>query len=441
MAPGAAPERLTWAEARARVLAAAAPLDPVTEPLTACRGRALRVAIVAPHPLPPFRNSAMDGYAVRSADLANARPAWLPVVAVIPAGRVADRALDPGEAMRIMTGAALPAGADAVVPVEEAEREGLDGPAERVRLTGPVEPGRNVREAGLDVGTGETVLEPGRELSPHDLALAASLGCADLPVGPRLSAAVISTGDELLDPGEALRPGAIRDGNRPMLEALLEEAGCRVARSERVPDDPVRVAARIRGALDEADVVLTIGGASAGDFDPVRAALADLGGVALWRVAMRPGRPQAFGAPGDRLFFGLPGNPASVACTFEALVRPALRRRMGFAALGRPAVRARAAARVESRPGRVDFARVALERRADGWWAIPAGDPVSGHVAPQSRAHALLVVPEEAAALDAGDAAEAWVLRWPGEATAALGTGGPPPPDPAGHADRPGRPG
>jgi molybdopterin molybdotransferase len=409
------PEALSYAEARARVLAASAPLPPERLPLERAAGRALRADLVAPHGLPPFRNAAMDGYALRAADLASASravPVHLPVVAVIPAGRIAPRPLAPGEAMRIMTGAAVPAGADTIVPFEECERSG-EGAGERVRVFHPSRPGDHVRDAGADVTTGETVLEQGRELSPHDLALAGSLGFAVLEVSPRPRAIVLSTGDELLEPDQPLVPGAIRDSNRPMLAALLEGAGATIARTEHLPDDPQTVAMRLRAALAEADVVCTIGGVSAGDFDPVKLALASVGDIALWRVSMRPGRPQAFGAPGGRLCFGLPGNPASVACVFEALVRPALRRLQGFAALDRPCMPARAAVRIDSRAGRTDFVRVTLAWRGGEVWAAPAGAQVSGHLAPQSRAHALLRVPDEVAALEPGDAARAFLLRWP----------------------------
>ena len=169
----------------------------------------------------------------------------------------------------------------------------------------------------------------------------------------------------------------------------------------------------MRHAFGAADVTITIGGVSMGDFDPVRQALAQLGGIEWWRVAMKPGQPQAFGTPGGKLYFGLPGNPASVACVFEALVRPALRALQGFATLDRPTLTARAATTIESRAGRTDFVRVTLEWRDEAWQATPAGAQVSGPLTPQSRAHALLVVPEAAEALHAGDEAEAWLLRAP----------------------------
>lgn len=411
----AATESLSYAEARERILSAVRPLEPVEAAIEECRGRALRREVRARHPLPPFHNSSMDGYAVRAADTQGAEkdPRWLPVVEVLPAGAVATRAVHAGQAMRIMTGALLPPGADAVIPVENVERDGVGSPAERIRVGGTVEPGHNIRETGRDIAEGELALEAGRELSAWDLALAASLGEARLSVSPRPRAVVLSTGDELIDPGAPLKPGAIRDGNRPMLAALLEECGLVIARSARIPDDPTKVGEAVEKALVVADVVLTIGGISAGDFDPVKQAIRESGDIARWRVAMKPGRPQAFGTPGGRLFFGLPGNPASVACTFEALVRPALRRLMGFATLDRPRLRVRAAERVESRVGRVDFVRCRIEMRDGEWWARPAGPQVSGHVAPQSRAHALLVVPEGVAALESGDTADALLLRWP----------------------------
>jgi len=407
---------LSFAEARATVLAAVTPLPPETILLAAARGRALRRAVLAAHDLPPFANSSMDGFAVRSADLAgasSAAPRRLPVVAVIPAGRVAPRPLAAGEAMRIMTGAAIPEGADAVVPFEDVERSDPAAAGEHVLIPRPVRAGESLRAAGADLRAGAVALAEGRELSVHDLALLASLGEARTQVGPRPRAAVFSTGDELLDVDEPLRPGAIRDSNLLMLTQMLEECGAVVVKAERLRDDAARVGASVREALAEADVVLTIGGVSAGDFDPVKESLAALGAIELWRVAMKPGRPQAFGAPGGRLFFGLPGNPASVACVFEALVRPALRKLQGHSALDRPRIPVRTAEAIESRVGRTDFIRATIERRGDAWWASACGEQISGHLTPQSRAHVLAVVPEELARVEPGTALEALVLRWP----------------------------
>ena len=411
--------RLSYPEARARVLGAARALPAEIIPLAKARGRALRQALSAPHPLPPFRNSAVDGFAVRVADLARAsvaQPVELRVIATLAAGRVAPEALPPGATLRIMTGAMLPAEADAVVPLEDAvaSPEATPAATATARFARVAATGANVREAGRDLETGALALEDGRELSPHDLALLASLGLARIPAGPRPRVVVLSTGSELLDVAAPLEPGRIRDSNTLMLRMLLEECGANLLRCERLPDDAMTVNRAIADAVREADAVISVGGVSVGDFDPVRQAIAGLPWIELWRVAMRPGQPQAFGALDGRLFFGLPGNPASVACVFEALVRPALRRLQGHTQLGRPKIEVRAAAAIESRMGRTDFVRATLERREGILWAWPLGDQTSGHLTPQSRAHALVVIPEEREGLATGEAAEALILRWPG---------------------------
>jgi molybdopterin molybdotransferase len=407
---------LSYFEARERVLGAVRPGPVERVGLADACGRALRETLAAPHPLPPFDNASMDGWAARSADLASATaaaPVVLSMVEVVAAGHVPSRPLGPGEAMRIMTGAMMPQGADAVIPLEDAGA--LEAPA-RVRVVAPVARGDCVRPAASDLAAGATVLAAGHEISAHDLALLAALGFAEVPVGARPAVAILSTGDELLGPDEPLRPGAIRESNMAQLAALLEECGCTVAGRRRLPDDVAAVTAAIREALAIAQVVLTIGGVSAGDHDPVKLSLDAIGEVELWRVAMRPGKPQAFGTPGGRLFFGLPGNPGSVACVFETVVRPALRQLQGFAGLERPWLDVRAAVPFGSQAGRRDFLRVTLAQRDGGWWAAPAGPQISGYLTPQSRAHALLVVPEEAARLEPGDAARALLLRWPEEA-------------------------
>ena len=409
---------LTYAQARERVLAAAQTLPPEQVPLTEAGGRPLIKPVVARHPLPPFRNSAMDGIAVRAEDVAKATaaaPVTLRVTGTIAAGHVAAQPLGAGEAVRIMTGAMPPEGADTVIPVEELAFARAGTGPEQVSVRRAPAAGEHIRGAGLDLAAGAVAVEAGRALTAHDLALLASLGEARLTVGRRPHVAVISTGDELVDIGAPLKPGAIRDSNLPMLVSLIGECGARVVSAKRIADDPHLVAKQVQSALMMADAVVTIGGVSAGDFDPVRLSLTAFDGIELWRVAMRPGQPQAFGTPEKRLFFGLPGNPASVACVFEALVRPALRKLQGFGSLDRPRLEVRAAVDIPSRAQRTDFVRATLDHRDGAWWASPAGEQVSGHLAPQSRAHVLLVIPAETERLAAGDAAEAWLLRWPDE--------------------------
>jgi molybdopterin molybdotransferase len=326
---------------------------------------------------------------------------------------VASERLAPGEAWRIMTGAAILDGADAVVPFEECEVIETTPQGQRVRFTRAAASGANVRDAGADLGPGDTVFEEGRELSPHDLALLGALGVSRVTIGPRPFVGILSTGDELLDIDAPLRPGAIRDSNTLMLRLLLQETGCVVAFVERLSDDPAQVHGMIRDVSAQCDVTLTIGGISMGDFDPVRQSLDQMRWVEWWRVAMKPGQPQAFGTRGSRLFFGLPGNPASVACVFEALVRPAIRALQGFTELDRPKLAVRAAVAIESRAGRTDFVRVTLAWRDGVWWATPAGAQISGHLTPQARAHGLLIVPEDPASLATGDEAVTLLLRWP----------------------------
>lgn len=411
-----APRSLTYREARAEVLARAAVLPAVDSPLAHCLGRALRRSIVAHHPLPPFRNSAMDGFAICAADTALAsptRPLTLPVTQVLAAGHAPHAPLAPGTAARIMTGAMLPDGADAIAAFEDVTRSAT-GAAEHVTFTRAAASGDHVRAAGGDFAQGDLVLAEGESIGPHALGLLGAFGEAVVRVGRSPRVAVLSTGDELLDIDAPLVLGGIRDSNLGMLSALCKESGAEVTIAERLADDPARLAQRLEEAMADADVTLTIGGVSVGDFDPVQQVIAKHPDIGLWRVAMRPGRPQAFGADAaGRLYFGLPGNPASVACVFEALVRPALRRLQGFSALDRPRAPVRMAEPLESRVGRTDFVRCTLDWRDGALWATSAGAQISGHLGPQARAHALVVVAEAAERLEVGAAAEALVLRLP----------------------------
>ncbi len=325
-------------EARQRLLAQVKPL-PGTEQVATfdADGRVLAQDLVSGLQVPAFDNSSMDGYAVRTADLANA-DAVLRVTQRIPAGH-SGQALKPGEAARIFTGAPVPPGADAVVMQEEAVLLGEEGGVPQVRLSSPVSPGQWIRRSGEDVQLGATVLPAGTRLGPAELGLAASLGQARLTVAMRPRVALFSTGDELVMPGdvlpEALPPGAIYNSNRFFLKALLHRMGCEVSDLGIVPDRREATLAALRTAADHHDLILTSGGVSVGEEDHVKPSVQALGALDLWQISMKPGKPFAFGhvqrsnAPGQAHFVGLPGNPVSSYITFLLLVRPMLLQMQG----------------------------------------------------------------------------------------------------------------
>ncbi|HVC13725.1 MAG TPA: gephyrin-like molybdotransferase Glp [Acidimicrobiales bacterium] len=342
---------------------ACAPLGSVVLDLAQAVGCVLAAPAVASVDVPPFANSAMDGYAVRAADTVDA-PATLDVVGRVLAGATLDTAVGPGQAARIMTGAPVPAGADAVCMVERTRLAGGDG---KVVVEAVVEAGENVRNPGGDVRCGEVVLDPGAEIGPTQLAALVSAGCATVEVHPRPRVGVISTGDELVDPGTPLGPAQIYDSNRPMLLSLVAESGCRPVDLGRSGDDEAALAARITHALGDVDVLVLSGGVSVGDVDVVRMVLDRLGGAAThWmQIAIRPAKPFSFsvlqGSGRPVPVFGLPGNPVSSAVSFELLVRPALRKMAGHRMTGRPRVVARAVAPLRRHPdGRTHFVRVQL---------------------------------------------------------------------------------
>ena len=410
VASTAAPARkLSHEDARARVMAAApalaARLGVERVALDEALGRILAEPIVAHEPLPRFDNSAVDGYAVRAADVAGASdstPVRLELVETVGAGHVPTRAVGKGQAVLVMTGAPLPKGADAVVMRERT----IEGSSE-VRVLAPVRQGENVRPRGEDVDQGETIAIRGRSVGPGEIAALATLGHGTVLVSRRPRVAILSTGDELKDPGEELAPGQIYDSNSHTIAAAITTSGAVTGEVWRVRDDPRVVADALAALLETHDVVLSLGGVSMGDFDPVRLAIGELAGVEWWRVGMRPGGPQAFGSPGDgRVFYGLPGNPVSSSVVFDRLARPLLRAAMGAESPDRSTARATLAEHVHSALGRRDFVRVQLE----GGLARLTGSQSSGAVTSLAKADGLGVIPEDATEMPAGSEIE--VILW-----------------------------
>lgn len=390
-----------------RVLAGVRPLDPVDLPLLDCLGLALAEDVVATMSLPSFDNSAMDGYAVRRADVASATadgPVTLPVVGQIGAGQADLRVLEPGQAAKIMTGAPVPEGADAVVPYEWTDRG-----AEQVRISQAPEDGQHVREAGGDVREGDLLLTAGTVLGPRQVGLLASVGRATARVRPRPVVVVLSTGSELRDPGQELGHDSIYDGNSYLLSAAVLRAGGTPRRVGIVPDEPAAFLATLDEQLAGADLVVTSGGVSQGDYDVVKEALRERG-VWFGPVAMQPGKPQGFGVLGGVPVVTLPGNSVSSYISFEVFVLPAIRTMLGKQPASRPLLDARLTEPMSSPAGRRQFMRGEVGYDAQGRYVVPVGGPGSHLIGALSGANALIVVPEEATALARGDRVQVIVL-------------------------------
>ncbi|MFC5830607.1 gephyrin-like molybdotransferase Glp [Nonomuraea insulae] len=383
----------------AEILATVRPLAPLELELEQALGATLAEDVSSPVPLPPFDNSAMDGYAVRAEDLSEV-PVRLPVIDDVAAGSVELRAVGPGHAIRIMTGALLPAGADAVVPVEW-----TDGGTVTVQIDRRAEAGNAIRRAGEDVQAGEIVLKAGTVIGPAQLGIIAGVGRRRVWARPRPRVVVISTGAELVEPGGTLAPGQIWESNSYTLTAAVREAGAEGFRAGSVGDDPAVLLDRLDTHLVRADAVITSGGVSMGAYEPVKEALSPLGTVRFEKVAMQPGMPQGFGVLGEDQvpIFALPGNPVSSFVSFMLFVRPALDKMRGLPGGMPETVTARVTGPLRSPFGRRSYLRGVLA--ADG-----AVSPVHGQgshqLAALASANALIVVPEDVTEVDAGSMVE-----------------------------------
>lgn len=385
--------------AREALLDALVPVtDTETLALERALGRVVAEDVRARHDVPPFPNSAMDGYAVRADDPALAAGHPLVVVDRSLAGRPARRTVGVGETVRIFTGAALPEGADAVIAQEDASTVA----AHRVRLAPTARPGRFVRRAGGDVGRGEVVAARGTRLDAPRLGLLAAAGVAEVPVRQALRVAVLTTGDELRDAAATLAPGEIHDAGRYLLPALLHPLPVTPVGPFHAPDDPGALGEVLERAAGEADAIVSLGGVSVGDADHVRELLDRRGRVEFWSLAMKPGKPFTFGIFAGRPVLGLPGNPVSACVTFLLLARPALQRLAGAAVTNPLALPARLAAPVRKTPGRRDFQRGRLERAQDGTLRVRAFERQESNVlSTLADADCLLDLPKDTGDLPA----------------------------------------
>jgi molybdopterin molybdotransferase len=385
-------------DAQAHILAQVGRVaPPEVVPVGSALGRVLAEDVRAALDVPPTDNSAVDGYAVRAGDIPPAGRRELTVVADLPAGAVFDATLGPGEALRIMTGAPMPAGADTVYPQELVERSGRSVwiPAGAA--------GVNVRHRGEDVQAGTVVLSAGSVLRPQELGVAASLGMPQLFVRQKPRVAILSTGDEVAEPGDTRKPGQIFDSNRFSLHGLVEAAGGQPTDHGIVPDLYDVLHARLRAAATTADIVLTSGGVSVGDYDLVKAVLQDAGGIDFWQVAMQPGRPLAVGRIGPAHFFGLPGNPVASMLTFHLFVRPALWKLAGRLELFPPTFHAVAMEAMSKKPGRREFKRGILSYGGERWEVRITGPQGSGILTSMTLANCFVVLEEERGDVAAGE--------------------------------------
>ncbi len=416
---------LSVQEALTAVFAQVPTLEIEQAPLLETRNRVLAYDALADIDNPPFDNSAVDGFGVRTDDTRGASksvPIQLTCVGEVPAGSAPVRGLGPGECMRVMTGAPIPPGADAMVMVEDTEITG-----NRVQISLEAGEGDHIRRAASDIRKGQRVLPRGTLIGPAEIALLATIGQPNVSVIRTPRVAVISTGDEIVDIHEKPGPGKIRNSNSYALAALVAEAGGELHSMRHIPDDRAATEAAFRecSGLDgspRADAIVSSGGVSVGDRDFVRPVIETLGTLELWRVKMKPGKPLAFGKVGRSLFFGLPGNPVSTMVTFELFVRPSIWKMAGRTTLARPSVLAILESPVQHTSGRQEYVRAVLTLRDGQYYASPTGAQGSSFLTSMLGANGLLVIDESSGDLQAGEKVLAMMLMPPGCTSGSAGS-------------------
>jgi molybdopterin molybdotransferase len=392
------PNSLSVTAARERINQLLSPVSAWEKhPLRNALGKVLAQAIISPMNVPAYTNSAMDGYAIFSEDIAE-DPFTLKQIGIAYAGQPFTGTVKQGECIRIMTGAMMPAQCDTVIMQEHVASD-----ADRITVHGLQRAGQNVRAAGEDIAIGETVLEVGHKLTPADLGLIASLGIGEVTVKSPLRVAFFSTGDELKSIGQPLEAGQIYDSNRYTLHGMLSRLGVNLIDMGVVPDEKEALRNALQLASEKADVVITSGGVSVGDADYVKEMLAELGRVDFWKIAMKPGRPLAFGKINNALFFGLPGNPVSVMVTFYQFVLPALQTLSGETTPYIPQLKAVCTSNIRKRPGRFEFQRGILSQNAQGELQVmTTGEQGSGILRSMSVANCFILLQEDCDGVDAG---------------------------------------
>jgi len=404
-------------EARTRILKHITSLPTIPVPLSEAIGLVLARDVIAQENIPPFANSAMDGFALKSQDSQprEGKPARLRIIGEVAAGYVAQQVVIPGTALRIMTGAPLPEGADTVIQIELTQAVPASDPRAQepqVDILSEVAPGNNIRLAGEDMQRGQTVLTAGTEIGPWEIGILATLGWATVPVIRRARVAILGTGDEIIDVDQPLQPGKIRNSNSYLIEAAVRRAGAEPVRLGVARDTLASLREKFSQAVT-CDLIITSGGVSVGDFDLVKQVLTEEGQMEFWRINMRPGKPVAFGHIGSVPLIGLPGNPVSTAVTFELFARPVIRKMQGQQRIIKPQAPVVVEQGIPDRASRRHYVRAHVEWQQGHLVAHPTGNQGSHIMTSLRNANALVIVPENGESIPPGGTAMAIMLDWP----------------------------